>query len=82
VSVRQSVCPISQIQQRHAAGLLLSAICAKDINRQHQTPGSSSAAARAAAWRSAANVGNVMLTAELTRLNTDRLLSILGLLKF
>ena len=26
---------------------------------------------RAAPWRSAANVGNVMLTAELTRLNTD-----------
>jgi len=49
------------------AGLLLSAVCAKDIDRQRRAPGSSSAAAR----RSAANAGNVMLTAELTRLNTD-----------
>ena len=35
-----------------------------------------------AARRSAANAGNVMLTAELTRLNRLGLLSILGLLKF
>jgi len=55
------------MQQRRAAGLLLSAVRAKDIDRQHRAPGSSSAAAR----RSVANVGNVMLTSELTRLNTD-----------
>ena len=36
----------------------------------------------AAARRSAANAGNVMLTAELTRLNRLGLLYILGLLKF
>ena len=70
-SVRQSVCPISRTQQRRAAGLLLSAVRAKDIDRQRRAPGSSSAAARAAARRSAANAAiNVMLTAELTRLNT------------
>jgi len=48
-------------------------------------PGSPAAAALqpgAAARRSAANAGSVMLTAELTRLNTDGLVSILGLLKF
>jgi len=70
-SVRQSVCPISQTQQRRAAGLLLSAVRAKDTDRQRRVSGSNSAAARAAARRSAANAGNVMLTAELTRLNTD-----------
>jgi len=70
-SVHQSVRPISQTQQRRAAGLLLSAVRAKDIDQQRRAPGSSSAAARAAARRSAANAGNVMLTAELTRLNTD-----------
>jgi len=57
--------------------LLLSAVRAKDIDRQRRAPGSSSAGARAAARRSAANAGNVMLTAELTRLNTNRLISIL-----
>jgi len=41
-SVRQSVRPISQTQQRRAAGLLLSAVRAKDIGRQRQAPGSSS----------------------------------------
>jgi len=45
-SVRQSVCPISQTQQRRAAGLLLSAVRSKDIDRQRRAPGSSSAAAR------------------------------------
>jgi len=67
VSVRQSVCPISRAQQRRAAGLLMNAVRAKDIDRQRRAPGSSSAAAR----RSAANAGNVTLRAELTRLNTD-----------
>jgi len=69
--VRQSVCSISQTQQWRVAGLLLSAVRAKNIDRQRRAPGSSSAAARAVARRSAANAGNVMLTAELTRLNTD-----------
>jgi len=32
--VRQSVCPISQTQQRRAVGLLLSAVRAKHIDRQ------------------------------------------------
>jgi len=68
-SVRQSVCPISRTQQRRAAGLLLSAVRAKDIDRQRRAPGSSSAAARGLG--TAANADNVMLTAELTRLNTD-----------
>jgi len=57
VSVRQSVCPISRTQQWRAAGLLLSAVRAKDIDRQRRATGSSSAAAR----RSAANAGNAML---------------------
>jgi len=59
------------MQQRRVAGLLLSTVRAKDIDRQRRVPSSSSAAARAAARSSAANAGNVMLTAELTRLNTD-----------
>jgi len=59
------------MQQRRAAGLLLSAVRAKDIDRQRRAPGRSSAAARGRSTRSAANAGNVMLTAELTRLNTD-----------
>ena len=33
-SVRQSICPISRTQQRRTAGLLLSAVRAKDIDRQ------------------------------------------------
>jgi len=69
VSVRQSVCPISQTQQRRAAGLLLSAVRAKDIDRQR--PAAAAPQPGSAARRSAANAGNVMLTAELTRLNTD-----------
>jgi len=69
--VRQSVCPISQTQQRRATGLLLSTVRAKDTI---ESAGRSAAAAPqpgAAARRSAANAGNVMLTAELTTLNTD-----------
>jgi len=46
------------MQQRRATGLLLSAVCAKDIDRQRRAPGSSSATGQ----RSAANAGNVMLT--------------------
>jgi len=65
--VRLSVCPISRAQQRQAAGLLLSVVRAKDIDRQRRATGNSCTAAR----RSAANSGNVMSTAELTRLNTD-----------
>jgi len=66
-SVRQSVCPISQTQQRRAAGLLLSAVRAKDIDQRRRATGSNGAAAR----RSAANAVNVISTAELTRLDTD-----------
>jgi len=51
------------------AGLLLSAVRAKDIDRQRRA--AAAPQPRAAARRSAANAGNVMLTAELTRLNTD-----------
>jgi len=55
-------------QERRAAGLLLSASRAGDISRE-QAPALSSNGA--AARRTAANAGSVMLTAELTRLNTD-----------
>jgi len=52
--------------------LLLSAVRAKDIDRQRRAPGSSnSAAARGRSTALSSNAGNVMLTAELTRLNTD-----------
>ena len=68
VSVQPYVCPSIRPQQRRAAGLLLSAARAEGIDRQRraatQLPG-------AAARRSAANAGRVMLTAELTRPITD-----------
>ena len=54
-----------------AAGLLLSAVRAGDIDRQqrtYRTPSNNGAAARATARRSAANAGSAMLTAELTDL--------------
>jgi len=50
-SVRPSVCPIDRQQQRHAAGLLLSAVRAGDLDQQQ-------------ARRSATNAGSVTLTAE------------------
>jgi len=59
------------MQQRRVAGLLLSTICAKDINRQCRAAAAAAPQPGAAARRSAANAGNVMLTAELSRLNTD-----------
>jgi len=65
LSVRLSVCPIIWPQQRRAAGLLLSAVRAGDIDRQRRC--SNGAAAR----RSAVNAGSVMLAAEMTRLNID-----------
>ena len=54
----------------HAAGLLLSALCAVqeisiDLARSRND---------AAALRSAANAGSILLTAKLTRLSTDLLL--------
>ena len=55
MSVRPSV---RLIDQRRAAGLLLSAVRARDIDRQRRAPGSSGAAAR----RSAVNAGGVVLT--------------------
>ena len=45
VGVRPFVCPAIQPQQRRAAGLLLSAVRAKDIDRQRRAPGSNGAAA-------------------------------------
>jgi len=50
-SVRPFVCPIDRQQQRHAAGLLLSAVRAGDLDQQQ-------------ARRSATNAGSVTLTAE------------------
>ena len=55
-------------QQRRSAGLLLSAVRARDIDRH-----SGGCPTASAARRSAANVDSAMLTAELTRLNTDLL---------
>jgi len=68
VSVRPSVCcPVIRPQQRRAAGLLLSArtVQAGYIDRrQRRAPYSNGAAV---------NAGIAMLTAELTRLNTELL---------
>ena len=82
-SVRQSVCPISRTQQRRAAGLLLSAVRAKDIDRQRRAPGSSSAAARGRSTALSSKCGQCHAD---RRINEDEhrlgLVSILGLLKF
>ena len=59
------------------AGLLLSAVCAKHIDRQRWAPGSNSDAARGHSMVLKANAGNVMLRDEFRRLNTDGLISIL-----
>ena len=74
--------PLShRLQQRRAAGLLLSAVRAGYIDRQRHVPGAYIAAMAsqrtAAVRRSAANADNVMLTltAELTSLNKGLLLS-------
>jgi len=53
------------------ADLLLRTVRAKDIDRQRPRPAAAALQPWAAARRSAANASNVMLTAELTRLNTD-----------
>jgi len=75
LSVRLSVCPVvRQSLLRRAAGLLFSASRAQCIDRQRRAPAPSSSGA--AARRSAANAGSVMLTAELTRLDTDLLYSV------
>jgi len=58
---RPSVCPVVRQQQRRAAGLLLSALLAGDIDRQ-QAPALSSNGA--VARRSATNAGSVTLTAD------------------
>ena len=65
-SVSQSVCPISQTKQRRVAGLhrMRKKISIDSARR----PAAAAPQPGAAARRSAANV---MLTAELTRLNTD-----------
>ena len=68
-SVRPSVSPIHPPLQQRAAGLLLSAVRAGDIDRQQWVLSSNGAAAR----RSEANAGSAMSTGELARLNTRRL---------
>jgi len=77
-----SLSPIIRPQQRRAAGLLLSAVRAGDIDRQWQAPDAQQQQRRmqkrqhrAAARRSAANEGSVMSTAELSKLNTDLLMT-------
>ena len=60
LSVRVSVCPIIGKQQRRAAGLLLRAVRAADIDRQPRAPSCNGAAAR----RSAEYAGSVVSTAE------------------
>ena len=83
-SVRQSVCPISRTQQRRAAGLLLSAVRAKDIDRQRRAPGSSSAAARQQERRGTQQqMGQCHVDSRINEAERRLgLLSILGLLKF
>jgi len=60
-SVRPSIGSIDRQQQRRAAGLLLSAVRAGDIDRQRREPAPSSNGATAR--RSAAYAGIVTLTA-------------------
>ena len=67
-SVRLSIYPIIPQPLRRAAGLLLSAPRAGNVDRQRRAPAPSSNGA--AARRSAVNAGSDVLTAELTRLNT------------
>ena len=70
-SVRPSVCLSHRSTlMRCTAGLLLSVVWAGDIDRKRRAPAPNSNGA--AVRRSAANAGSVMLTAELTTLNTDR----------
>jgi len=52
-----SVCPVDRQQQRHAAGLLLSAVRVGDIDRQLRAPCSRRR-------RSAANAGSLTLEAD------------------
>jgi len=59
-SVLPTVCPsVYPIIRQHSASLLLSAVRAEDIDRQRHTPGAQQHGA--AARRSAANAGSVML---------------------
>ena len=82
-SVRQSVCLISQTQQRRVVGLLLSAVCAKDIYRQRRAPGSSSAAARGRSTALSSKCGQRHVDSRINEAEHRLgLLSILGLLKF
>ena len=82
-SVRQSVCPISRTQQSRAAGLLLSAVRAKYIDRQRRAPGSSSAAARGRSTALSSKCGQCHVDSRINEAEHRLgLLSILGLLKF
>jgi len=58
----ERVCPIIRPQQRRAAGLLLSAERAVDIDRQR--PAAAASQHGAAARHSAANASSVTLTAD------------------
>ena len=82
-SVRQSVCPISQTQQRRAVGLLLSAVRAEDIDRQRRAPGSSSAAARGRSTALSSKCGQGHVDSRINKAEHRLgLLSIFGSLNF
>ena len=82
-SVRPSVFPIMRLQLRRAAGLLLSAVRAKDIDRQRRAPGSSSAAARGRSTALSSKCGQCHVDRRINEAEHRLvLLSILGLLKF
>ena len=82
-SVCQSVCPISRTQQQRAAGLLRSAVRTKDIDRQRQAPGGSSATARGCSTALSIKWGQCHIDSRINEAEHKlELLSILGLLKF
>jgi len=83
VSVRPSVCPtVSLSHQSKAAAACGGFAAERRTRKRYRSTAPGARQPGAAARRSAANAGSVMLTAELTRLNRDGLVSILGLLKF
>ena len=82
-SVHLSVSPISRTQQQRAAGLLLSTVYAKDIDRQRQAPGSSSAATRGCSTALSSTCGQCYVDSQINEAGHRLgLLSILGLLTF
>ena len=83
-----SVCPSVSLShqsnvQRRAAGLLLSAVRAKDIDRQRRAPGSSSAGARGRSTVLSSKCGQCHVDSRINEAEHRLgLLAILGLLKF